>query len=121
MHRREFHRHVAAVLSTLGPVRALAQSCSAGPHPATVAERAAHVRIVDSSLCPGDWRRYGADPSGLVDSTIAIQAACSCNAVAFDSVGGIYAVSSTITVPSGVTLLGAAGRPATLKLGNGAG
>ena len=66
-------------------------------------ETAAGVSVVDSTRCPGDWRRYGADPGGSADSTAAIQAACNANTLAFDAAGGTYLVSATIVIPSGVT------------------
>jgi hypothetical protein len=61
---------------------------------------------VDSTRRPGDWRRYGADPTGATDSKQAIQDACNANKLAFDESGGNYVISGTITVPSGVTVRG---------------
>jgi hypothetical protein len=61
---------------------------------------------VDFSRCPGDWLRYGADPSGRSDSSAAIQAACNSNTLAFDATGGTYLVCASIVIPSGVTVRG---------------
>ena len=115
MHRREINKMLAAyvVAPALVPTAPHAQSCAPGEHPKTAAETAAGVKVVDSTRCPGDWRRYGADPGGSADSTAAIQAACNANTLAFDAEGGTYLVSATIAIPSGVTVRGA-GTSATL-------
>jgi parallel beta-helix repeat protein len=109
MRRRDIGKLLAAcaVAPSLVPWRAWSQSCAAAEHAKTPAESAAGVEITDSSRCPGDWRRYGADPTGQADSAAAIQAACSANTLAFDATGGNYRVASSIKIPSGVTVRGA--------------
>ena len=92
---------------------------NAGNGEATPAETAAGAKIVDASLCPGNWRRYGADPSGQADSTAAIQAACNCNELAFDTAGGTYLVSGNIRIPSGVTVRGASTAATTVTCVDG--
>jgi parallel beta-helix repeat protein len=108
MHRRDVNKLLAAyaVAPVLVPAAARAQTCESRDYPKTAAESAAAVNVVDTSRCPGDWRRYGADPTGNTDSTVAIQAACNANQLAFDA-GGTYLVSATIKIPSGVTVRGA--------------
>jgi hypothetical protein len=108
MRRREINKMLMALAATsvAGPRAAWTQSCESGSYDQTAAERAARVNIADPSRCPGDWRRYGADPTGNTDSTDAIQAACNANKLAFDSLGGTYLVSARIAIPSGVTVRG---------------
>ncbi len=109
MHRRDINKLLAAyvVAPALVPAAARAQTCAPGNYARTAAEAAAGVHVADTSRCPGDWRRYGADPGGGTDSTAAIQAACNANTLSFDADGGTYLVSATINVPSGVTVRGA--------------
>lgn len=105
-----------AAIPALIPLTARAQTCE---YATTPAEKAAGVAIVDSSRCPGDWRRYGADPTGGADSTAAIQAACNANKLAFDATGGTYIVSAQITLPSGVTVRGAGASATLITCANG--
>jgi len=108
MQRREFGKLlVYAVSPGLLPGVGRTQTCISTTYDKTPAETAAKANVVDFTRCPGDWRRYGADPSGGTDSTAAIQAACNSNSVAFDAVGGTYLVSAPIDIPSNVTLRGA--------------
>lgn len=66
----------------------------------TAAEIAAGVTPINTAYAPGDVRRYGADPSGVADSTSAIQAALD---GAMDSGGtinlveGVYRIEGTVT------------------------
>jgi parallel beta-helix repeat protein len=104
MQRRKFTQLLlACATSAAASPSGLAQGSSAR----TAAEAAAGVTVVDGSRAPGDWQRYGADPSGASDSTAAIQAACNANQVAFDSAGGNYLVTKAISIPAGVTVRGA--------------
>jgi hypothetical protein len=121
VHRRDLTRLLAmcAATSLAVPRKALAQTCDVGKGEATPAETTAGAKIIDASLCPGDWRRYGADPSGQADSTAAIQAACNSNKLAFDTAGGTYLVSGNIKIPSGVTVRGASTAPTTVMCADG--
>src|SRR5690349_7121371 len=56
--------------------RAEAQGCTLPCYPAVPAESG--VTVVNSAYPPGDLRRYGADVTGVTDSTAAINAACAC-------------------------------------------
>jgi hypothetical protein len=103
----------------VAPWTARAQTCELLSYDRTPAENAAGVTIVDSSRCPGDWRRYGADPTGNSDSTAAIQAACNANKLAFDATGGTYLVSAQIAIPTGVTVRGAGASATLIACSNG--
>src|SRR5665213_3213058 len=108
MRRRDINRLlIALAVPPVVPWVARAQTCAPRSYDRTSAETAAGAKVVDSTRCPGDWRRYGADPTGNTDSTVAIQAACKANKLAFDAPGGTYRVSAQITIPSGVTVRGA--------------
>ena len=110
MRRRDLTRMLLACAALPAMVArvARAQTCE---YEKTPAELATGANIVDAARCPGDWRRYGADPTGAADSTAAIQAACNANKLAFDASGGTYVVATQITVPSGVTVRGAGASP----------
>jgi parallel beta-helix repeat protein len=109
MRRREAGKLLLAYAASVSVPRiGRTQTCGSDVYDETPAEAAAKVKIVDRTRCPGDWRRYGADPTGNGDSTAAIQAACNSNPVAFDDAGGTYVVSAPIDVPSNVTLRGSA-------------
>jgi hypothetical protein len=118
MRRRDLTRMLlaCAALPAIVPRVARAQTCE---YEKTPAELAAGANIVDAARCPGDWRRYGADPTGAADSTAAIQAACNANKLAFDASGGTYIVSAQITVPSGVTVRGAGVSASHITCANG--
>jgi hypothetical protein len=76
-----------------------AQMVGATIIPITAAEIAAGVTPTDYQYQPGDVRRYGADPTGVADSTAAIQAASS----ASDRVSiedGVY-LTNQITLADG--------------------
>jgi parallel beta-helix repeat protein len=120
MRRRDFSKLLAVGAASLAvPPKASAETCGAGSGEATAAETAAGAKIIDASLCPGNWRRYGADPSGQMDSTAAIQAACNSNQLAFDAAGGTYLVSGNIRIPSGVTVRGARAAATTVTCADG--
>lgn len=80
MQRRDLSRILLAApaVSVLGAATVIAQSsttaASTGYAP-TAAENAAGVAPTNMQYLPGDVRRYGADPTGAIDSTGAIQCA----------------------------------------------
>lgn len=121
MQRRDVNKMLMALAATTAasPKAAWAQNCEPGNYDETAEEMAARVTIVDPSRCPGDWRRYGADPTGNTDSTAAIQAACNANKLAFDASGGTYLVSARIAIPSGVTVRGAGASATQITCANG--
>ena len=121
MQRRDFNQ-LLALCAVAGPSMAGAAGaaiCARGFYEKTEAESAAGAAVVDTSRCPGDWRRYGADPTGNRDSTAAIQAACAANSVAFDVEGGTYLVSGRIVIPSGVTVRGAGAKATRIVCSHG--
>lgn len=73
---------------------ASAQACTASCYPETQAESNSGKTIY-TQYPWGSFRRYGADPTGTVDSVLAINLALQFNAVAFDDYpgGGTYSVS----------------------------
>jgi parallel beta-helix repeat protein len=121
MRRRDINKLLVAyaVTPAVVPWVARAQTCAPGSYNETPRETAAGIRVVDSSRCPGDWRRYGADPTGKADSTAAIQAACNANELAVDVSGGTYVVSAAISIPSGVTVRGAGTSATQITCANG--
>jgi hypothetical protein len=79
----------------------------------TAAEIAAGVTIANAGYPPGDIRRYGADPTGITDSTVAFQSAINvCSGIRTGSTNnvsiplGTFKISSTLTVPSVVHING---------------
>lgn len=70
-------------------------------NPQTAAEITAGVASVNFIYPPGDVRRYGADPTGVLDSVPAFQTAIACNAVVFDGYpgGGSYVFNSSVVLP----------------------
>ena len=56
--------------------RAEAQTCTAPCYAQTALEGAAGITPSNLAYLPGDVRRYGADPTGAVDSTAAFRSAC---------------------------------------------
>lgn len=61
---------------------------------------------------------FGADPTGVNDSTAAIQAACNAGPGKVVLPSGRYLISSTITVPNGVFLEGVSNQASTLYFAN---
>jgi hypothetical protein len=78
-----------------------------GYYAQTAAEISAGVTPTNYAYQAGDLRRYGADPTGVSDSTTAITNALNSNTVVFDSYGGggTY-LFTNISIPDGVTLKG---------------
>src|SRR5579862_9885025 len=66
----------------------------------TGAEAAAGVTAANTNHPPGDVRRYGADPTGKVDSSAAWASAISSNAYVFDGHpgGGTYLFGSEVVI-----------------------
>ena len=101
------------------PVPFIFQNLPAGTVPAS--ELDADFAYVISSAAYSDFNviGYGADPTGVADSTVAIQAA----ATAAGAAGGgrvfmpqgNYSVDATITLPEGVSLVGANWNSTNLK------
>lgn len=60
----------------------------------TAAEITAGVTPVNYYYKPGSWQRYGADPSGVSDSTSAINNALACNADCFDEPNALATYNS---------------------------
>lgn len=125
MRRRDIAKALAL---SAGPVvlsrEVSAQTCNPPCYPRTAAEVAALVTPVDNTYPPGspflDVRRYGADPSGVNDSTSAIQAAIMVATQVVSTAGGLpysggivfippgtYKISSTITMRPNVMIWGA--------------
>ena len=112
MLRREIATALIAssAVAVLATETSVAQTCTAPCWAQTSAEAAAGVVPTNTSFRPGDWRRYGADPTGSIDSTAAITNSCKANALSFDESGGTYKIASSIAVPSGVTIQGASSK-----------
>jgi hypothetical protein len=79
-------------------------------YPTTTAETVAGVTPTNFQYPPGNFLRYGADPSGATDSTNAIQSALNCSPIAYDggyNTGNIYKISATLVFKAqGQTLQG---------------
>lgn len=75
----------------------------------TAAEIAASVTPVNYSFTPGAFRRYGADPRGISDSSTAIANDIAANAEVFDDVtgGGTYLINATVPLISQTRIQGA--------------
>ncbi len=98
--------------------------CSRPCYPPTPAEGINRVQPSDLTFPPGNVLRWGADPTGAADSTVAIQRTVNVGwasgnyGAPWSGKGGAtpvvlfppgrYRVTDTITVPTGVTLRGAA-------------
>jgi hypothetical protein len=81
------------------------------PYVQTAAEIAAGVTPTNYAYLPGDVRRYGADPTGVADSTSAIT-----NALAVHAGNSVHAPAGTYKCTSPITITGA-----TLLYGDGMG
>jgi hypothetical protein len=93
---------LGAIPNTVSP-QVASQAATGGDWPLSAAERSASVTPVSLQFAPGDVRRYGADPSGVRDST---QAFVDANLVGTNGGGSIripsgrykYAPSTTLNV-----------------------
>lgn len=73
----------------------------------TAAEIAAGVTPTNYAYAPGDVRRYGADPTGVADSTTALQnCANGCGGVMTYPQGATFLVSGQITTPANTVMYG---------------
>lgn len=130
MRRRDLSKALLVAASALGfsKTQAQAKSDPGQPYyPLTQAEAVNTIAPSDLSFPPGNVLRWGADPTGVADSTDAIQRAVNIGwasgnyASPWDGRGGAtpvilfppgrYRVTDTVTVPTGVTLRGM-GHPA---------
>lgn len=93
----------------------------------TAAEIAASVTPTNYVYAPGDVRRYGADPTGVADSSTAFANAIASNSWVFDNVtnGGTYLINSALILKSilrisGVTktIAGTTGKGTTIIVGS---
>jgi hypothetical protein len=75
------------------------------PNQRTAAEITASVIPTDYSYLPGDIRRYGADPTGALDSTLAINNALASNTRVY-AIAGTYVCSASLNLISGQTFCG---------------
>lgn len=86
-------------------------------NPQTDAERLASVVPTNYNYLAGDVRRYGADPTGVNDSTTAINNALKSNSRVY-AIAGLYICSASLVLASGQTFFGDG--PATvLQFANG--
>jgi hypothetical protein len=109
MHRRRFSQFLIA--STTPAVLLLEQACS----PAGVQKSTAAPATSTSTDYPvGDVRRYGADPTGTADSTVAFQLALNATGRVVVSDGTYLIQAGSITVPIGVEL--AFSRSSTVRI-----
>jgi Pectate lyase superfamily protein len=116
---------LATAVEASVPAKASAQPpCSRPCYPLAVAEGVNPVPPIDLTFPPGNVLRWGADPTGTEDSTLAIQRtvnvawACGNYGSPWTGKGGAtpvvlfppgrYRVTDSISVPTGVTLRGAA-------------
>ncbi len=100
MRRRDIPKVLIASAAT-APVSHAVDPATSSPQERflqTAAEAAAGIAATHPEFAPGDIRRYGADPTGSVDSTEAINDALTCNAVVFDTftTNSIYKVTGPI-------------------------
>ena len=100
--------------SLLGMVVGAAVSSKAAPSdgatlrfPLTSKEKQSGVTPSNYGYPPGSFCRYGADPEGRTDSTVAINSALKCNAIAFDDHpgGAVYLVNNPLRFRSGGQIL----------------
>ena len=85
--------------------------------PRTAAEIAVNITPTSYAFQPGDWRRYGADPTGVNDSTAAINASLLANDNSY-GVTGTYKCSAPLVMQSGQTMYGD-GSGTTLQFADG--
>jgi hypothetical protein len=77
-------------------------------YPKTAAEIAAGVIPTNYAYAPGDIRRYGADPTGVADSSPALMSAIAANSDVFDTFegGGNYLFNSSVIIKSVLRIRG---------------
>jgi hypothetical protein len=91
--------------STLLSTQVRAQACTAPCFARTQAEINAGVTPTNTAYLPGDVRRYGADPTGVADSTVAINNALKSNDLVY-AIAGTYSCSGSLVLLSGQTFFG---------------
>lgn len=67
--------------------------------PAPALQRAAGITPTNTQFEAGDVRRYGADPTGSADSTLAFNRALAGNGTC-SAVDGVYRIDGTVTIES---------------------
>jgi len=85
----------AALLVTAQP----AQASDLAVYPQTTDEANAGVTPVHLNYQPGSVRRYGADATGITDSSLAFKQAISCNRT-IDASNGSWVIGQSISIPS---------------------
>jgi Pectate lyase superfamily protein/Periplasmic copper-binding protein (NosD) len=99
-----------AALAALGGTTLAAVNVNNGswsPFPQTAAELAASVTPTAQQVEPGDITRFGADPTGVVDSTTAITNALLANAgSSIHAPAGTYKCTAQILIPSNTLFYG---------------
>jgi parallel beta-helix repeat protein len=109
MNRRTIARNlIATAVGTVAPThKSDARTETAPSFAQTAAEAAAAVTPANSSYLPGDIRRYGADPTGIQNSSSALTQALLCNSSIYISAGAyLFAQQSPFAVGSGQTVYG---------------
>lgn len=98
MQRRDLSRFLLASSATSAlAMRSVQAQAGAIPYYATTAaETAAGVTPTNTAYPQGDVRRYGADPTGVLDSTIAIQDALNVGQAVYIP-SGQYTISASLT------------------------
>jgi hypothetical protein len=86
----------SSATSVLAMRNVVAQACNAPCYTSTAAEIAAGVTPTNTAYPQGDVRRYGADPTGVADSTIAIQDALNVGQAVYIA-SGQYVISASLT------------------------
>src|SRR6185437_8941086 len=121
MRRRDISAALIAAATqgtTLSP-RADAGAQSLPAYPTTRAETAATLVPVQLGFPPGNVLRYGADPSGGVDSTFAFQSACNSGAGCVVVPPGTYRIGSPVSMNIAATSLQGVGATIVSTLASG--
>jgi hypothetical protein len=87
-----------------------------GYYARTAREISASVTPTNFSYPPGDVRRYGADPTGSIDCTTAINNAQASNTNVYFNQTGTYRISQSMSLNRGVTFSFSAGAPLSIDL-----
>lgn len=85
-------------------------------YPRTTTEISAGVTPTNYIYPPGDVRRYGADPTGSLDCSTAINNAQAANADVYFNEPGTYRVSTNLSLNRGVTFSFSAGAPLSIDV-----
>lgn len=108
MNRRMLAQNlIATAVGTMAQDKSDAQVEIAHSFALTAAEAAAAVTPANYSYLPGDIRRYGADPTGIRNSSSALTNALLSNSTVYISAGAyLFAQQSAFAVGSGQTVYG---------------